>query len=653
MFVPRSVSRYTRKVAASTETRGAKQQELLQVESTSEEVSKSASDSKQISTQATKPSNDDIKILILLALSDYSKSENGRFVPLSFLLPHLDAGAAIAVSEADVAKALRASAADALDVRMLISYSSASPLGGYEVRRKDIGDLWPSSKLDEAYWDERTVYLENIPMRYQSAAGIAQMVTSLLDAADLRVQHVRFLSHHWDPQGSVPKRKGFALVTLSDPQDVSALLSAYPWDSSAKRTDPAPDERGSEDSYWQAAREAGLRVLPKRWWVALNEEYQAYRARLLADAARDATTHVEAHSARMSVDQNGKDEGQTQSPPASSRLMLSSPFPYECLVLARNVHPDTNKTTLRKLFGHAYTDGDAGIDYVDFIKGTDTCYVRLASSYDAQKLCMYFTAPLAQNDGLDKEGCQPSAGTAPIKLELVQGRPEELYWEKVPEKVRAQAVRRAFELSESRMEVKGGEESALGENLESTGRCGKSAKRPSSPQPSSSLSLSSPFPPGCVVLVHNVHPQTNKSTLRKLFGRAFESKSRSVDGSLGTVGESLSKAGVDYVDFSKGLTSCHVRLASPAHAAVLCAFFHSSQIFQEDGLDDRGMFIGGEMSPDATPASLRVELTQGRAEEIYWEKIPEKVRLEAVRKAVELSRQKDAPSPPAKRARLG
>jgi hypothetical protein len=53
---------------------------------------------------------------------------------------------------------------------------------------------------------------------------------------------------------------------------------------------------------------------------------------------------------------------------------------------------------------------------------------------------------LAQSTGLDADGVVPLAPRKPIVVELVEGKKEELYWEKVPEKARRQAVQNALEL---------------------------------------------------------------------------------------------------------------------------------------------------------------------------------------------------------------
>ena len=48
--------------------------------------------------------------------------------------------------------------------------------------------------------------------------------------------------------------------------------------------------------------------------------------------------------------------------------------------------------------------------------------------------------------GATLESCSERS---PITVEIVQGKKEELYWERVPPKVRGQAVRRAIELGDT------------------------------------------------------------------------------------------------------------------------------------------------------------------------------------------------------------
>ena len=76
------------------------------------------------------------------------------------------------------------------------------------------------------------------------------------------------------------------------------------------------------------------------------------------------------------------------------------------------------------------------------------CFLRIRSPKEASALVEHFrTHLLAQSTGLDADGVAPSGPKKPIVIELVEGKKEELYWEKVPEKTRRQAVQNALKLS--------------------------------------------------------------------------------------------------------------------------------------------------------------------------------------------------------------
>jgi len=76
------------------------------------------------------------------------------------------------------------------------------------------------------------------------------------------------------------------------------------------------------------------------------------------------------------------------------------------------------------------------------------CFLRIRNPKEASTLVGHFTTNLlAQSTGLDTDGAAPSAPRKPIVMELVEGKKEELYWERVPEKARRQAVQNALKLS--------------------------------------------------------------------------------------------------------------------------------------------------------------------------------------------------------------
>ncbi|TCD61397.1 hypothetical protein EIP91_008518 [Steccherinum ochraceum] len=131
--------------------------------------------------------------------------------------------------------------------------------------------------------------------------------------------------------------------------------------------------------------------------------------------------------------------------------------------------------------------------------------------------------------------------------------------------------------------------------------------------------LWSPYPYGCLVFVKNVHPETNKTTLKTLFSSAFRPDAGWTTGD-----------GLDYVDFTKGMDTCYLRLATPTHTAQLITHFSEHLTIQTSGLDN-----AGSTSDSPSPSKpVMMERVEGTREELYWGKVPEKVRRGAVEKAV-------------------
>lgn len=73
---------------------------------------------------------------------------------------------------------------------------------------------------------------------------------------------------------------------------------------------------------------------------------------------------------------------------------------------------------------------------------------------------------------------------------------------------------------------------------------------------------------------------------------------------------------------------CYIRVASSDHARALVDYFSCQSVVQSHGLDDTGK------SPEASKKAITTEIIEGKKEEVYWEKVPEKVRRQAVEKAV-------------------
>ncbi|KAI0246534.1 hypothetical protein BJV78DRAFT_1253749 [Lactifluus subvellereus] len=397
-------------------------------------------------------------ILCALAFSEYHLWSNPSlrdpnrdgYVSLSTLLHSLSLFLEDAtLTEASLVKSLRTHARDSFDVRMIVVDKTrrASNVGGYEVRRKDWAEItqrFPT--FSPEYWDARTIYIENIPLSFRSTVGILKMLHALIAKDDeysssqgyhRSIQSIIFSPHHQDPPDALPKCKGFALVTLSDPTTASHLLARFPYKrehDGNKNDAPQMPAAGASDAIPPEeleARRAGFRTLSKGRWEALQAEYAAYRDDLLrriaassSSAAPPAVHHPPAPTSTQPQGDEHLAHARAEAPPPS--------YPPGCVIFARHVPQDTNKTVLRALFAALLVNGSSALDYVDYTKGLDSCYLRLTSREHALSLLRRF-----------EERAGERGEESAITLELLEERREEVYWQNVPEKVRALAMQRA------------------------------------------------------------------------------------------------------------------------------------------------------------------------------------------------------------------
>ena len=140
-------------------------------------------------------------------------------------------------------------------------------------------------------------------------------------------------------------------------------------DSHEKKKDVVPSK--SE----MGARDFGFRCMAKRDWDRMKEEYLNLQQKLLKKVI-DVSNKS----------QNGPVSHRRQRPVSSGRVATSASgvekvdtidaerrdYPLGCLVFVKNIHPDTNKTTLKGLFADVIDIKPEAIDYVDYTKGLDT-----------------------------------------------------------------------------------------------------------------------------------------------------------------------------------------------------------------------------------------------------------------------------------------
>jgi xRRM domain len=224
-----------------------------------------------------------------------------------------------------------------------------------------------------------------------------------------RIQGITLPPHHQDKPGDHPTCKGFALVTLQNPSDLNFLLHRWPWDRIAQtKTDSVAEFPDALE-----ASKFGFRTLPKMRWDELREEYLAYRQQLVEEinAFEDAEALIHVPPTSSAAAARKSPAALVPSPRDVSPVDLhdaptidaSSPYPANSLIFVRNVHPETNKTTLRKLFSAAFVvplanglvQGD-GVDYVDYNKGMDSVSVSRSRCYFTDSLTcsvMYVSPP--------------------------------------------------------------------------------------------------------------------------------------------------------------------------------------------------------------------------------------------------------------------
>ncbi|KAF8589649.1 hypothetical protein K439DRAFT_1383226 [Ramaria rubella] len=454
-FVPRSVGKGTKRNITSKADIPPRRLHSLNKPPTSPTV---------VQTEQDKLKDDELLVLIEMSLSDYSfwchpklqramlKQKQDGYFPVKYLLKQSTFLSTLPrlLSEADIMRCIRASPESSLETRMLISEPSRSEWfnrgpnattsyqsqnGGFEVRRKDwetllqtfVGGVW-----NKEWWDCRTVYIERLPAAYRTLCAIAPYVKSLLPkdrSSSMMLQSVTFPPHHLASPDEPPRCKGFAFIILNSPELVDALCQFYPWDGPS-----------SDYNLEQEAVKFGVRALPKRKWDSLKAEYLAHRQRLLSQVAENETgpeVSVETSFLKPDIKKAPSPQLQVEE---MSQDQSSNWYPHNCLIFVRNIHHETNKTTLRALFS-APLSSKGAVDYVDFNKGIDTCYLRLAApTYATQLISHFAVTSVAQQDALDQTGSVVTQERPGIELELVKGKREELYWDKVPEKVRNAAL---------------------------------------------------------------------------------------------------------------------------------------------------------------------------------------------------------------------
>ncbi|KEP47145.1 RNA-binding motif protein [Rhizoctonia solani 123E] len=325
--------------------------------------------------------------------------------------------------------------------------------GGYEIRAKSWAlreDGWMDElgSADERSWMTRMVYVERVPSSVRSTWALYRFVSTLVSSSEQEHQFVQdVLISTAEPSLTTPAQsgrfRGQAFVVFATYELAHDFCKQWGWNTSrgaaaTKCPELKTGERWGREVAEEAARVCGFRSLSKSQWDKLKAEYLEHQARVLKQAPRrPKTDRIPTTStldppvlAPVSQPSQAPTPRHTTRPPA---------FPPSILVFVKHLHPETNKTTLKTLFGRGAPNG---VEYIDFQKGIDSAHIRLRTPDDATRLANYFSEhKIVQEDGLDDTGQETE--TNPIEAEVVLGTRETNYWAKVPEKVRMEAVVKA------------------------------------------------------------------------------------------------------------------------------------------------------------------------------------------------------------------
>ncbi|KAG9119273.1 hypothetical protein FRC07_005771 [Ceratobasidium sp. 392] len=340
--------------------------------------------------------------------------------------------------------------------------------GGYEVRCKtwegrEEGWMDKLAGMEEGEWEGRMVYVEHIPPAVRSVWALYHYITALArpyqQLADSQIVQDVFVPTA-EPNlaerslETTQRFRGQAFVVFSTVEMAQAFAKRWVWNPSEASRGAAYSGRQTTGKWTTEDAEAatissGFRSITKTRWDELKSEYLLHQSRVLKQNSKsERRPPIHNGSQPSSSPTTTTQPVPSATPPVThlkpSRAARPPPFPPGILVFVRRLHPETNKTTLKTLFGRAFLNGNGDvIEYLDFQKGIDSAHIRFRTPSNASTFVAHFSShPLTQRDALDSEG-EPCKKEVAIEAEVVSGVREVNYWEKVPEKVRMAAVSRA------------------------------------------------------------------------------------------------------------------------------------------------------------------------------------------------------------------
>uniref|UniRef100_UPI0035901B28 la-related protein 7 isoform X2 n=1 Tax=Myxine glutinosa TaxID=7769 RepID=UPI0035901B28 len=175
-----------------------------------------------------------------------------------------------------------------------------------------------------------------------------------------------------------------------------------------------PSRRKRRKAKWTEASHFSLRVIPKKEWLSLRQDYLQLQKASLGPLKKQLRAHVEMtgeeRKEHAKSDQHSQEvtggAGKSEKP-----LTMGPEFQSAVLIQLASTSPLPGRAELKALFG-------SGVAYVDVREGETDGVVRFQTPDDAQK-------------AITNEEENHSMRERNMTLSLIDGLPEQRYWQKI------------------------------------------------------------------------------------------------------------------------------------------------------------------------------------------------------------------------------
>ncbi|KAK4515981.1 glucose repression mediator protein [Mucor velutinosus] len=268
--------------------------------------------------------------------------------------------------------------------------------------KQKIGRIKPYIVDKKEELDEWSIYVEGLKKPYDNEQSIKELFSKLVGS-------VSFFRVPPNQKGDT-QFFGYCFLEFNDKSNVErAVRLVNRYNRSSTDID---DSMSGESDAKELADKLNLRVMSKSQWNDLKDGYLNLLAERKAYVTDLWTKYESGEQVQEEIDEEVDEK----------------PFTEGLIVFVDGLHPQCPKTIAIELL---QTSGVQLAFMHPKKKGLSSTHIRLNTAEDAIKICNYFdTHYIVQEDEKDRVGnAQGSKTSASLKLKLLQGSAEEIYWE--------------------------------------------------------------------------------------------------------------------------------------------------------------------------------------------------------------------------------